>query len=504
MLHADGMLHAPLHGSPGHGSAAAAVAAAEDVLSEHLRQAAFERDHLKMVVNQLQQDLTSTSQKLADEEAAHALALRQGQESLARSRQAHERQIDEAMAQLNSFKAQIQMERESHAGRMRQREAEHIANLQAERQLGVERLAETQNDTHSAVSVVQEQVYEMKKALADERHVSREAAEKIIELQKLVQKLRDEAEAQRAAHAKRLHGVSIVENSLRTSLAAAEETMEEHASEMGNTRHTQSVLEARIRDLQQALAVEQDYRTAAETRCIKAESIVQQSAQTLTASELRALDSQREVTLRGHELSSIEQALALEKERRIVLEGQLSIEMQARRSAEDRLAVKEQVAQLSMAPQPRYDPLPAYPVGGGGGGGFNLMTSALSDNYSLREKSRSRPLAPPPGPPFAPFLDRPLHLAGALLPQQPQAQQQQQRAETLDAALNLNSSTTTSIPAVNGNHAQNRDASEQRANPPPHPNFPHKTVATPQKWAPAANLPGVASRSVSRQSVSLQ
>ncbi|KAJ9466222.1 hypothetical protein DIPPA_00850 [Diplonema papillatum] len=108
------------------------------------------------------------------------------------------------------------------------------------------------------------------------------------------------------------------------------------------------------------------------------------------------------------------------------------------------------------------------------------MTSALSDNYSLREKSRSRPLAPPPVPPFAPILDGPLRLAGALLPQQPPAQQQ--RAETA-LNLNLNSSTTTSIPAVNVNHAQDRETSEQRANPPPHPNFPQKAVATPQKSA---------------------
>ena len=322
-------------------------------VNEAVRAIHEERNVLASALKEATLDGQVLSRRLADEEAGHALSLRQGQEALAQARSSCESRLSELESQVTDLRATMQTEREAHLERMRVREEEHIAALQAERQVGGERLGQMSKDTQDAVSIVQEQVVDIQQALEEQRRAGRETAERLMETQRRLQEAQDENTRQKALMAKVLEDHKVREQHFSAAQLAADEAGEMHVRECTVLKITVAELEERVLDLQRNLVQEKHNREAAEVQCLRAEKIVQESAQTATASELLALQSQKEATLRQVQLHAKEQALSLEKEKRYMTESHLRTES-SRRAVEDRF--KDPPSYAGVQPPAAYVP----------------------------------------------------------------------------------------------------------------------------------------------------
>eukprot|EP01060_Flectonema_neradi_P010626 TRINITY_DN17717_c1_g1_i1.p1 TRINITY_DN17717_c1_g1~~TRINITY_DN17717_c1_g1_i1.p1 ORF type:complete len:430 (+),score=92.63 TRINITY_DN17717_c1_g1_i1:31-1320(+) len=306
-----------------------------DLLSAALRQASLETQTLHLTIKEYES-------RLRESEGNHAVTLRAGQESMAEARDTCERRMVDLSMELSECRKLMHEERESHLARMKAREAEHVAALQAERQLGAERLSQMTIDTKDAVSIVQEQIHDMNTLLEAERKTAREANDKMIQAQKEAAQAQDDLIAERNQHTKALDAFKIREAQKNSTISSLEEQLEAELQEVKRQRQLVVEADAQKADITTALQKEVAEKLLANERALKAEHLIQQSAQNVTSSELRTIESQREATLKSRALHEMEQSLQLEKEKRLVIETHLASETAARKMAEERLAREQQ------------------------------------------------------------------------------------------------------------------------------------------------------------------
>eukprot|EP01064_Diplonema_japonicum_P027637 TRINITY_DN4032_c0_g1_i1.p1 TRINITY_DN4032_c0_g1~~TRINITY_DN4032_c0_g1_i1.p1 ORF type:complete len:445 (+),score=168.97 TRINITY_DN4032_c0_g1_i1:62-1336(+) len=299
-----------------------------EVLKSALQEAAKETQYLTQTLN-------TVTNKLRDEEASHALALRQGQDALAGCRRDYEARLEDLQQQLADTREMMKHERDAHLERMQKREDEHLGALQAERQLGNDRLAQMNGDTQGALAIAEEQVSDIKAVLEQERQATKEANEKLLESHRDVQAARDELLQERALAGKGAEELCSREKVLKTQVASLEENIEANGREMMQMKGINAELEARVLDLTNVLMMEQQKVAEGEGRVKRAELLVQQSAQSATASELRAIESHREATLRNRALMEVEHSLVVEKERSLVMAAQHASDYSSRRLADE-------------------------------------------------------------------------------------------------------------------------------------------------------------------------
>ena len=329
-----------------------------DLLSAALRQASLETQTLQLTIKEYEV-------RLRESEGNYAISLRAGQESMAEARDTCEKRMIDLSSELSECRTLMHQERESHLSRMKGREEEHISALQAERQLGAERLSQMTVDTKDAVSIVQEQIHDMNGLLEAERKTAREANDNMIKSQSNAAQAQDNLLTERNQHAKSIEDFKIREAQKNSTITSLEDQLEAENQEVKKHRLVEVEMEARIEDLMTALQREINEKQLANERCLKAEQLIQQSAQNVTSSELRTIESQREATLKSRALHEVEQTLQLEKEKRLVLESHLSAEAAARKMAEERLAREQQQLQLQqrslMAAPTNSTPFHDYP-----------------------------------------------------------------------------------------------------------------------------------------------